>query len=162
MDFNIRPLARHCAESGRAFQPGEYCWSVLIEQDGKLVRRDVSAECWNGPPDGAIGHWKCQVPLSTESNRPKLDSESLFEYFQQLDESPNPVQQQYRYVLSLLLLRKKRLILEEIVEHDDQQFMRLIGSTGEGPFEVAEQELSEEQIQRLQEQLFSNDRKQAA
>ncbi|MCA9059813.1 MAG: hypothetical protein KDA85_15000 [Planctomycetaceae bacterium] len=135
---------------------------MLLEQEGKLVRRDISAECWQGTPDGAIGHWKCVVPTSSESTRPKLDSESLFEYFMQLEESPNPVQEQYRYVLSLLLLRKKRLILEEILEDDEHQVMRLIGSGGEGPFDVAEQELSEEQIQRLQEQLFTTPRPMAA
>ena len=162
MDFNIRPAAKACAKSGRAFRPGESCWSVLFEKDGQLVRQDISAEAWGGPPEGAIGHWRCIIPESAESNRPKLDADSLFDYFMQLGDSPNQVQQQYRYVLALLLMRKRRLILEEVVEVDDQPTMRLVGSAGEGPFDVREEELSEDQITRLQQQLFDSSRPIAA
>jgi hypothetical protein len=162
MDFNIRPVAKTCSKSGRAFRPGDMCWSVLFEKDGQLVRQDFSAEAWGGPPNGAIGHWRCYVPESAESGRPKLDADSLFDYFLQLSDSPNIVQQQYRYVLSLLLLRKRRLILEEVVDVDGCPTMRLVGSGGEGPFDVAEEELSEDQIERLQNQLFDSSRSAAA
>ena len=162
MDFSFRPVAKSCAKSGRAFRPGDTCWSVLVEKDGQLVRQDFSSEEWSGPPADAIGHWRCMVPESAESNRPKLDPDSLFDYFIQLCDSPNIVQQQYRYVLALLLLRKRRLILEEVVDMDDRPTMRLVGSSGEGPFDVAEEELSEDQIERLQHQLFDTGRSVAA
>lgn len=162
MDFNIRPVSKACAKSGRPFRSGDICWSVLIEKDGELQRQDFSAEAWTGPPKGAIGHWRCQIPETAETSRPKLDADSLFEYFLQLNDSPNIVQQQYRYVLALLLLRKRRLILEEVVEIDDRPTMRLLGNAGEGPFDVAEEELSEDQIERLQQQLFGAGRPVAA
>ncbi len=119
-------------------------------------------EEWHGPPDGAIGHWQCMIPASAENHRLKLDPDSLFDYFVQLNDSPNVVQQQYRYVLSLLLLRKRRLILEEVVQTEDRPTMRLAGSGGEGPFDVPEEELSEDQIQRLQQQLFESGKSTAA
>jgi len=162
MDFSFRPVAKSCAKSGRAFRPGDTCWSVLVEKDGHLVRQDFSSEEWAGPPPEAIGHWRCMVPESAESSRPKLDPDSLFDYFLQLCDSPNIVQQQYRYVLALLLLRKRRLILEEVVDIDDRPTMRLVGSGGEGPFDVTEEELSEDQIERLQHQLFDTGRSIAA
>ena len=162
MDFNIRPVAKSCAKSGRVFLPGDECWSVLFEKDGQLVRQDFSSEAWSGPPADAIGHWRCQVPDTVESGRPKFDPDSLFDYFLQLSDSPNQVQQQYRYVLALLLLRKRRLILEEVIDVDDRQTMRLTGSGGEGPFDVAEEELSEDQIDRFQQQLFDSGRSAAA
>jgi hypothetical protein len=158
MEFNVRPPGRNCSVSGRAFRPGESCWSVLVEKNGEVVRQDIGEEYWQGPPEGAIGHWKCAANAAPESQRLKLDTESLFEYFLQLQESPNVVQQQYRYVLALLLLRKRRLILEEVVEVDDRPAMRLAGSAGEGPFDVPEAELSEDEIGRLQHQLFQSDR----
>jgi hypothetical protein len=162
MDFNIRPVAKACAKSGRPFLPGDECWSVLVEKDGQLVRQDFSAEAWSGPPAEAIGHWRCSVPDSVDKGRPKLDPDSLFDYFLQLSDSPNLLQQQYRYVLALLLLRKRRLILEEVIDVDDRPTMRLVGSGGEGPFDVAEEELSEEQIDRFQQQLFDSGRSVAA
>ena len=162
MDFNFRPVAKSCAKSGRVFRPGDICWSVLVESNGQLIRQDFSADSWSGPPPGAIGHWKCQIPESADSGRTKFDPDSLFDYFLQLADSPNIVQQQYRYVLALLLLRKRRLILEEVVDIEDRPTMRLIGSGGEGPFDVPEEELNEDQIERLQQQLFDTGRSAAA
>lgn len=154
MDFNIRPISRTCAATGNPLVAGTECWSVLKEVDGKLVRYDYSAEAWNGPADGVIGHWKSVVPAGMDSGQQKIDADSLFEYFVQLSESPNVVEQDYQYVLALLLLRKRRLILEDTVEIDDQPAMRLIGSGGEGPFEIVERELTDNQIVELQNQLF--------
>ena len=162
MEFNIRPAAKCCAKTGKPFQSGDICWSILVEKDGQMVRQNISSDVWEGPPQDAIGHWRTQITESAESGRPKLDADSLFDYFLQLSDSPNIVQQQYRYVLALLLLRKRRLILEEVVEIDERPTMRLVGSGGEGPFDVAEEELNEEQIDRLQQQLFDTGRANAA
>jgi hypothetical protein len=162
MEFNFRPLAKSCAKSGRTFRPGEQCWSVLVDRDGQLVRQDFSLDAWSGPPEGAVGHWRSQVPEAVENNRPRLDADSLFESFVQLCDSPNIVQQQYRYVLALLLLRKRRLILEEVIEVNDRPAMRLVGSGGEGPFDVVEEDLNEEQVERLQAQLLGQGRLHAA
>lgn len=162
MEFNIRPVAKACAKSGTVFRPGDRCWSVLFEKDGQLVRQDICEAEWNGPPQGAIGHWQCRVPETSGPVKQKFDADSLFSYFVQLCESPNVVQQQYRYVLALLLLRKRRLILEAVTDVDDRPVMHLIGSAGEGPFDVPEEELSEEQIERLQFQLFDSGRAVAA
>ena len=162
MDFNIRPAAKCCAKTGQAFRSGDVCWSILIEKDGVLMRQDFSSEAWEGPPPEAIGHWRSQIAQSAVTSRPKLDADSLFDYFLQLSDSPNIVQQQYRYVLALMLLRKRRLLLEEVVEFDDRPTMRLVGSGGEGPFDVPEEELNEEKIDRLQQQLFDSGRANAA
>ncbi|MEJ7595611.1 MAG: hypothetical protein WKF77_29225 [Planctomycetaceae bacterium] len=162
MEFNIRPAAKCCAKTGQPFRPGDVCWSMLIEKDGQMVRQDFSSEAWAGPPPEAIGHWRSQIAPSIVTSRPRLDADSLFDYFLQLSDSPNIVQQQYRYVLALLLLRKRRLLLEEVVEFDDRPTMRLVGSAGEGPFDVPEEELNEEQIDRLQQQLFDTGRAYAA
>ena len=162
MDYNIRPISKVCAATGTPLVPGEQCWSVLTEIDGKLVRQDYSAAAWDGPPDDLLGYWQCEVPADASAGIPKIDADSLFEYFIQLCESPNTVEQDYQYVLALLLLRKRRLILEESIEIDDQPAMRLIGSSGEGPFEVIERELTDEQICQLQDQLFGGPTEAAA
>lgn len=155
MDFNIRPISKVCALTGQLLEPGQMCWSVILEVDGKLVRDDISMAAWDGPPENAIGHWQCEIPANANAGKKKLDTQSLFEYFVQLTESPNIVEQDYQYVLALLLLRKRRLILEDSITVDDLPAMKLIGNGGEGPFEVIERELSDEQIIKLQNQLFT-------
>lgn len=119
------------------------------------MRQDFSVSAWRGAPEGAIGHWRYQIP-SREAAARLIDTNSLFDYFVQLCESPNNVEIQYRYVLALLLLRKRRLILEDNIEVDDQPAMLLTGSEGEGPFEIVEVALSPEEIDQLQDQLFDS------
>ena len=154
MDFNLRSISKQCAATGENLVGGESCWSVLIEVDGKLTREDYSEAAWEGPPDGAVGFWKCVVPETAGPAKQTLDPDSLFDYFVQLSESPNIAEQNYQYVLALLLLRKKRLILEESIEIDDMPTMRLIGSAGEGPFDVIERDLDDQQIADFQNQLL--------
>ncbi len=162
MDFNIRPISKVCSSTGEPLVPGERCWSVLVEIDGRLVRQDISSKSWNGAPENSIGHWQCVVPADKDAGQRKLDPDSLLEYFVQLCESPNNVELDYQYVLALLLLRKKRLILEDSITIDEQPGMRLVGVGGEGPFDVMERELTEEQIAQLQSQLFGGATEEAA
>lgn len=119
------------------------------------MRLDYSEESWTGPPEGVIGYWQSVVPDRTAGAVPRLDPDSLFEYFVQLCESPNQTEQDYQYVLALLLLRKRRLLLEETMVVDGHEAMRLIGTGGEGPFDVVERDLSESRIKELQDQLFA-------
>ena len=162
MDFNIRPISKVCSGTGNPLVPDAVCWSVLTESDGKLVREDYSEEAWNGPPEDAAGYWKCTVPSHNERSSQQIDTQSLFEYFVQLCESPNTAEQDYQYVLALLLMRKRRLIAEDTIEIDDRPAMRLIGSGGEGPFDVPERELTDDQITQLQAQLFGGAAESAA
>jgi hypothetical protein len=117
---------------------------------------------WTGPPEATVGYWRCQVPVDSSTGPQLIDPDSLFDYFVQLCESPNTVEQDYQYVLALLLLRKRRLILEQTMEIDDRPAMRLNGSGGEGPFDVEERELTEQQILQLQDQLFGGTTEAAA
>lgn len=162
MDLNLRPIGKICAGSGEPLAGGSECWSVLLEVDGKLVRKDYSSDTWSGPPEGALGFWQCRVPVEDESAQRKIDADALFDYFLLLCESPNRAEREYQYVLALLLLRKKRLILEESLNVDDRNVMRVIGSGGEGPFDVEECELSDQQITDFQQQLYSGLPEQAA
>ena len=81
MDFNVRPVARICASTGQALTPGLPCWSVLIQDDGQLVRLDYSAESWTGPPEGVVGYWECIVPDRPPAANGVLDMNALFDYF---------------------------------------------------------------------------------
>ncbi|MCH2202453.1 MAG: hypothetical protein MK102_10830 [Fuerstiella sp.] len=155
MDFSVRPVSKTCASSGRELLAGQLCWSVLIELDGRVVRQDYCDESWSGPPDGMIGYWQSVVPERNSGSVNTFDTDSLFDYFIQLCESPNKVEQDYQYVLALLLMRKRRLQLEQSIVVGDHQAMRLIGTGGEGPFEVLERDLSDDRIEELQNQLFS-------
>ena len=153
MDYHLKPLGKVCAATGNAFVPGTVCHSILIEQDGEQIRQDYSQAGWTGVPDHAIGYWKCIVPEPDKTKAKPLNTDGLMRYFEQLDEDGNPAQEKFRYVLALLLLQKRRLKIEGSRQDGEIEYLQVIGSQGEGPFEVRDQHLEDSEIERLQEDL---------
>lgn len=153
MDYHLKPVGKACHATGKVLEPGAECYSALVEQEGQFVRFDFSEQGWAGPPEGAVGCWRCRIPQPAEHKPQPLDSETLMRYFEQLSEEPNPAQEKLRYVLSLLLLQKRRLSVESSRQDGEIESLELIGSQGEGPFEVRDQHLSADEIEQLQRDL---------
>ena len=126
------------------------CWWT---GDTSRIRLDFSEDGWSGPPEGMVGHWRCLVPEPVESGPKPLDPEALFRYFEDTAEDQNPTQEKFRYVVALLLLQKRRLQLEGSRQDGEIEYLQLIGSRSEGPFEVRDQYLTPEEIQQLQSDL---------
>ena len=152
MDYQLKPIGKTCAGTGVELVPGETCYSAAVEQDGKLIRLDYRQEAWQGPPEGTLGYWKCVVPDAAAQVKP-LDPDALLRYFEQLCEETNPAQQKLAWILSLLLVQKRRLQIDGSRSDGDIEYIRLTGSKGEGPYEVREQELADEEVETLQREL---------
>ncbi len=153
MDYHLKPLGKSCSATGKEFVPGETVHSVIIEENGQLVRLDYSQDGWTGPPESAVGDWKLQVPESTTQGPQKIDPDALMQYFEQLYETPNQVEEKFLYVLALFLVQKRRLKLDGSRNDDVASYLQLSGTHGEGSFEIRDQNLNESEIEQLQQQL---------
>lgn len=111
MDFEIQRCTRHCAATGRDLAPGEEIHSVLVAEGANLVRYDYSREAWQGPPQQAVGSWKSHIPGPQQKRRHWAPNDVLLQCFDELAEQPE--KQDMRYVLALLLTRRRVLRLEE-------------------------------------------------
>lgn len=150
MDYQLKPIGKKCTRTGKHLEAGEICHCVIVERDGEFTRLDFSDEGWDGTPEGTVGEWTTTVPESLAKPQ-TIDPESLLRYFEQLCEDANPGHDPMRYVLALLLLQKRRLRLDGSRTDDDgSEYLQLIGSKSEGPFEVIDQQLDETEIAQLQ------------
>jgi hypothetical protein len=111
MDYEIQNFTRHCSTSGREFAPGEWYYSVVIAEGDDLKRSDYAAEVWQGPPENAVGWWKSQVPERTSRRKHWAPNEVMLNFFDEL--AAVPEKQDMRYVLTLLLVRRRVFRLEE-------------------------------------------------
>jgi hypothetical protein len=155
MDYSIRPIGRTCAATGVELSPGTLCRSALVERDGRFERLDFVLTAWPGPPEGTLGHWRCRVPPSTAPQVRRLDSDELMRQFERLEDSGHEQVRRLRYVLALLLLQRKRLELEDSRSDDDVDYLILVGTKGEGPFEVRDERLGPEEIAAVQRELVA-------
>jgi len=155
-DYNVKPVGRMCASTGEELVPGSLCHSVLVESHGELLRLDYSEAGWVPPLAGLVAHWRCEVPEPTTSSKQTLDVDDLMRQFEQLHGEASPSQDKFRYVLSLLLLRRRRLRLDGTKIIDDQEFLEVTGTRGEGTFLVPDQQLDDMEVQELQRAVFGS------
>ncbi|MBN73517.1 hypothetical protein [Gimesia chilikensis] len=153
MDYHLKPLGKTCSSTGKEFAPGETVHSVIVDQNGHLIRMDFAEDAWTGPPEGAVGDWTLQVPEPAAQGARKIDPDALMQYFEQLYENPNQVQEKFLYVLALFLVQKRRLKLDGSRNEDQNSYLQLSGTHGEGNFEIRDQNLEESEIEALQQQL---------
>lgn len=117
MDYDVQKTTRHCAATGREIAAGETFYTVLVREAAELKRLDYAADAWTGAPDDAIGWWKSTMS-DKDPKKPKLaPSEVLLELFRELQEDAE--RRDLRYVLTLLLIRRRLLRLEDTVQDDD-------------------------------------------
>ncbi len=117
MDYELQRCTRHCAASGRDLGPGETYYSVVREEGNELKRYDYAVEAWQGPPENALGWWKSQIPNVEAKRAQWAPNEVMLQFFEQLADQPE--RQDVRYVLALLLVRRRVMRVEE-EERDDK------------------------------------------
>ena len=113
----VRHSALHTPLPGNGARapPGEPVYSVLVDVGGNITRQDFSAEAWQGPTEDAVGWWKGVVADAGGKRVHWAPNDVMLHYFEQLD--GNPVKEDVRYVLALLLVRR-RIVRVESTEKD--------------------------------------------
>jgi hypothetical protein len=111
MDYEVQRSTRHCATTGRELAPGEEFYSAVVAEGADLKRFDYAIEAWKGPPDGAIGWWKSQVPTPDAKRMRWAPNDVMLQFFEELQQQPE--RQDMLYVLGLLLVRRRVMRLEE-------------------------------------------------
>jgi hypothetical protein len=110
LDYEIQRCSRRCAATGRELAIGEVCYSVLVPEGAAVARIDYSADAWPGPPANAIGWWKTTIVDPSAGRLHWAPSDVMLHYFERLLEDPTA--EDARYVLALLLVRRRVLRLE--------------------------------------------------
>jgi hypothetical protein len=152
LDFEIQRCTRHCAVSGRELKAGETVYSVVRAQGATVVREDFAAEHWHGPPDHAIGWWMCRIPTITNKRAHWAPNDVMLDLLEQLEHEPT--RQEFRYVLSLLLIRRRMLRLEETrTDELGQEISLLYCAKKETSYQVVTAMPDHTRIEAIQQEL---------
>jgi len=154
LDFEIRSCSRTCASTGRSLQPGDVYFSVLAVHDAKMVRHDYSAAAWSGPPEDCIGWWRSRLP-TRDQGAPKLaPTDVMLNLFTALEDKP--AEAEFRYLLGLLLLRRKVLRREDTIQDDKGRELLVVSSPRrEEQYELLVAEPDAEQAEALRQQMVN-------
>ena len=159
-DWAIGRTSGRCAVSGRELAEGERYYAVLFDRGDTFERRDYSEACWEGPPEGAFCSWRARIPERRERKRQFVDDQVLMDFFERLGGESEESKVQFRFVLTLILMRKRLLKYVSQVEEQGAKWwmMRLMGpfkpaDEGQAMRRVLNPELDEGQIEEVSRQL---------
>lgn len=152
MDYEIARCSRRCAATDRELAPGEEFYSVLVVEGAETKRYDYSAEAWQGPPEGSVGWWKSEIPGQTKKRFGWAPNDVMLGLFEQLTDQPD--QQDMRYVLGLLLVRRRVMRHEETeTDPEGRQTLVLYCPRREATYQVAVATPGQARIDAIQEEL---------
>lgn len=152
IDFDIQRCTRKCAATDRELRPGETVYSVLLAEGSAVVRRDYSADAWPGPPEGALGWWKSQLPSPQSRKLNWAPSDVMLHYFVELESRPDDAD--LRYVLTLLMVRRRLLRLDETVaEADGGETLVVYAAQTDTQYRVPVRQPPPERVEQIQQQL---------
>lgn len=164
--YEITRSQEVCAQSGRELQIGEEHVAALLETVGESALNRVlyALDVWEKGielDDGVslFGFWRRRVPEPGESKKtPLVSDDEIFDLFEQLGEATEDKQIGFRYLLSLMLMRKKKIELEGMVPGDEENpsilKVRQKVKGGGGPlFEVIDPKMDDDAIAEAIEEL---------
>ncbi|HEX4125391.1 MAG TPA: hypothetical protein VHY37_11740 [Tepidisphaeraceae bacterium] len=145
-----------CGHCQHTISPGEKFTAALRETPQGFERLDLCAECrkQNGPggfdPAELLCYWQTVMPAPAQQKKNLLvDDEVLCTLFERLGEATEPVKVQFRFVLGLILMRK-RLVIYESTRHDADKDIWLVHMKGsQSTLELIDPKLSEQQVSEV-------------
>jgi hypothetical protein len=152
-DWEIRKTVGQCFGTGEEFAIGQEYFAALVSTDAGLERRDYSIEYWNQHKPEVYCFWKSKMPNPEQKKKLLVDDDMLMAFFERLATETDAEKVNFRFVLALILMRKRKLKYEGCRMNEGQEVWTL-RVTGQDRFEeVVNPHLTEDQIEGLTGQM---------
>lgn len=148
-----------CAASGEPLPAGTPCVAAVRDNgQGGFERMEFSTAAWSAGarPEGLLCWWRTTMPEPDARRRLVLDDEAIEEVFDRLAEDERPHRVAVRWLLAMIMLRKRRLRHLRIDRREGTEvwlFARRGQDEGAPPTEVIHPQLDDEAIAALSDEL---------
>jgi len=152
--YDVPRAQGKCAVSGRAIAAGEKFVAAVRETPVGLERIDVAPECWSDfDKSNLLGFWQTVMRKAEEKKKVFVDDEVLCTLFERLGDATEPAKVNFRFVLGLILMRK-RLVVYETTRHDDARDVWVVRMKGKDQrLDLIDPKLNEPQVAEVSQQL---------
>ena len=164
--FQLGRYTAACAASGRPLVAGEpivacLCDAPDAESDAAgagFVRHDFPVEAWDAGarPERLVCFWRTTAPEADRRRRMLVDDDTMLELFDRLEGDAAPRRVAYRWLICLILVRKRLLRQLRVERASDAEWWmvqrRGVGDEAE-PIRVLNPRIREEDLQELAEHL---------
>ena len=148
-----RPLGK-CAITGQTIAPGEKMMAALRETPLGFERLDISISAWpRFDRKDVVGFWQTTMPAHEQKKRLFVDDAVLCDLFERLADTTEPAKLNFRFVLGLILMRKKMLIYDTSRNEDAKDIWTLHFKGREDKLDLLNPRLDEAQVAEVSQQL---------
>ena len=149
-DYDIAKTGGRCVACERELSAGEEFLATVREDGEGLTRHDYCPACAEKRPadePGVLAAWRTRAPKPQEKKRLFVDDDVLVSFFERLAEAEEEAKVNFRFVLALILMRKKLLVYDRLRKEPDGREVWLMHFRGqEQPHEVLDPKLDDEKI----------------
>jgi len=152
-EWEITKSLGQCYGTERKIESGEEYFAALVETEEGLQRRDFCADYWESQKPDVFCYWKTRLPEPGQKKQLFVDDQMLMTFFERLERETEQEKVNFRFVLALILMRKRILKYDETKNDGDKEIwcLRIVGE--KQIVEVVNPHLDEEQIERLSSQI---------
>lgn len=147
---------RACSVTGKVFEEGDEYYSALQEEGESFARRDFCPEAWEElDKTKFFSFWRTKLQRGGDKkkNRLVIDVEAFYTFFLSLCDDEKPSRQLFRYLIALMLVRKRILRLEEVEKHPDGEALILYDTRAKEECRVPAPVAGEAELVSAQEEL---------
>ncbi|MCK4658979.1 MAG: hypothetical protein KAV82_05605 [Phycisphaerae bacterium] len=142
-----------CSISGQPLEEGDEYYVVLFEDGESFRRLDYSTDAWTGPPDGAFCYFKSKIQPKKQKKRLFVDDDLLINFFLRLTDETDESRLRFRFVLGLILMRKRLLRYEQTVWEQELECWQMRLTKDRTLHQVVNPHLTDDQIEGVSRQL---------
>lgn len=143
-----KPLGQCCA-TGRTIEPGEEYYATLVQTEQGFARRDFCADYWAEHKPEVFCHWKAKLPKPDQKKNLFIDDDMLMSFFERLSAETEQEKINFRFVLALVLMRRRRLKYDSSKTDAGKDIWRLRITGTQDFVEVLNPNLDESQVAQL-------------
>lgn len=152
-DWEIHRPMGQCCVTGRKIDVGQEYYAALVETEQGFQRRDFSVESWENERPQVYCFWKTRLQEPNQKRQVFVDDQMLMVFFERLASETEPERAAFRFVLALILMRRRRLKYETTVTADGHEVWRLRWVGQKDTVDVLNPHLDEQQITQLSQQI---------
>ncbi len=154
MEWQINRSAKSCIYCNKGFNEEEEYFSALYDKDDVFTRRDFCIECWSRTKDEErFSYWKTKVQKKPEKIQRYANIDIFYDLFLRTENENNLSSVNFRYVLSLYLMRKKILKLKTINKSNGEETLVFQNLKEDKETKVSNPQLGKDEITAVTEEI---------
>jgi len=152
--YSVARAQGKCQVCGHDIVPGEKLMAALRETPIALERVDVCSACWKTfDHTQMLGYWQTMMPQPSAKKPLFIDDDVLCELFERLGDATEPAKLNFRFVLGLILMRKRRLVYDSTRVQDGSELWTMHFKGREETLDLLNPKLDEQQVTEVSTQL---------